>query len=401
MKIGILKETKIPVDNRVPLTPEQCRDIEKIFPALQVVVQPSADRCYTDEEYSRAGITLDDDLGSCDLLMGVKEVKAGTLLPGKTYMFFSHTIKKQPQNRELLKTILARQIRLIDYELLTGQNGSRIIGFGRWAGLVGAYNGIRAVCRRHELPEPLVPQLCGNLRMLMREISGIKLPPLKFVLTGGGRVACGAQELLNAAGIRQVSIDDYLNITGTNHPVYVQLDPDGYSIARDGRPFDLNHFFRHPEAYASNFGRFYSTSDVLISAAYWDPSAPVLFTKEEMRTDDFRIRIIADITCDINGSVASTIRTTTLGDPFYDYNRLTGREEPPFSNPENITMMAIDNLPCGLPREASGDFGRNLTNAVLPSLIENDDQGIVARAVIADAGRLTDKYRFLEDWLKD
>jgi alanine dehydrogenase len=399
MIIGILKETKTPPDSRVPLTPIQCRQIEDEFPGIRVFVQPSNDRCYSDHAYEMEGIHLTNDLSGCDVLMGVKEVKPDLLLSGKTYFFFSHTIKKQPYNKMLLRTVLDKGIRLVDYETLTDGNGIRIIGFGRWAGLVGTYNGLRAWCLRTGIASLVPPETCDGLNVMMKQARNVNLPPLKIALTGDGRVAGGAEEMLGAFGIQKITVEEYLETDPIDRAVYAQLDPSKYNVHKAGIPFNLSDFFIHPEAYASNFSRFLSKTDVLIMAAYWDPKAPVLFTPDEMKSMDFRIRVIADITCDMRGSVPSSIRTTTFDAPFYDYNPATGNEEPAFTNPRHVTVMTIDNLPCGLPREASMDFGYHLMKSVLPLLQGGDSEEIIGRATIAENGKLTSRYAYLGEWV--
>jgi saccharopine dehydrogenase (NAD+, L-lysine-forming) len=399
MRIGILRETKTPADRRVPLTPKQCRLIREEFPGISILVQPSRDRCYSDKEYRDEGIDLDEDLNNCDILMGVKEVSAAMLIPGKTYFFFSHTIKKQEHNKQLLKTILEKRIRLVDYEMLTDSKGVRIIGFGRWAGLVGTYNGIRALCTRNGIPGLIPPQDCSGLQEMMQRASDVELPPVRIALTGDGRVAGGSEEMLSSFRIRKVTVDTFLQNTVPNKAVYVQLDPEKYNRNKDGKQFDLQHFFRHPGAYDSLFSRFLGITDLLIMAAYWDPKAPVLFTANQMKDKNFSIRVIADITCDINGSVPSSLRTTTFADPYFDFNRFTAKEEKAFSNPGNITVMTIDNLPCGLPVEASEDFGHSLIRNIFPILIQGDNEQIIQRATIAEQGKLTEQFSYLGDWV--
>jgi saccharopine dehydrogenase (NAD+, L-lysine-forming) len=401
MKIGILKESKIPADNRVPLTPSQCKRLEQKLTGVKVIVQPAKERCFTDKEYEQAGITMQQDISDCDVLLGVKEVKPEYLIPDKTYLFFSHTIKKQPYNRELLKTVLKKHIRLIDYETLTGSDGMRLIGFGRWAGLVGAYNGIRAFCIRNHISGLTPAHRFKRLQDMIKLASSIKLPPLKVAVTGSGRVAGGAEEILAAFNVLKVPVDEYLHTPDFENPVYARLEPGAYNKRKTGKDFDLAHFFKHPETYSGNFSRFCKTTDLLIMAAYWDPRAPVLFNIEEMRKDNFRIRTIADITCDINGSVPSSIRTTTHEEPYYDFNPQTEKEEEAFSNPSNITVMTIDNLPCGLPRAASVDFGTNLINKVIPRMVHGDEDDIITRATIAAGGKLTAGYNYLSDWVSE
>jgi len=399
MKIGIIRETKTPPDTRVPLSPAQCRLVEATFPGVRILVQPSDCRCFPNAAYEKEGIQLKNDLGECDILFGVKEVIPGELIPEKTYFFFSHTIKKQKHNKVLLKTVLDKQIRLVDYEILTDKHGARIIGFGRWAGLVGTYIGIRALCKRNRLPELLAPQECHTLNQMKKQASISKLPTVRIALTGDGRVAGGAEEMLTAFKIPKVSIEEYLSGSPIEKPVYVQLGPDQYNRHKSGLPFDLLHFFKAPAEYESSFNRFCNKTDLLITAAYWDPRAPLLFTPEQIGDKNFRIRVIADITCDMNGSLPSSIRTTSFSDPFYDFNRHSLKEAPAFSDPENITVMTIDNLPCGLPEESSEDVGNRLIANVFPLLIEGDHDEILARATIPDKGSRTDSYKYLADWV--
>lgn len=399
MKIGILRETKVPVDTRVPLTPKQCRMIREEFPGVEVVVQPSFIRCYSDAAYRKEGILVIENLEGCDVLLGIKEVDPASLLPGKTYIFFSHTIKKQPHNKKLLKAILDKHIKLIDYEILTDSRGIRVIGFGRWAGLIGAYEGMRAMCIRREIA--LLPEVaeCNGLKDMMNRASRLPLPPLRIAVTGDGRVAGGVEEMMLAFGVRKVTVEDYLAGTYSDLPVYVQLDPEKYNKHKEGKPFELMHFFAHPTAYESNFRRFCSNTDLLIMAAYWDPHAPVLFTPEQMKEKDFSIRVIADITCDIKGPIPSTIRATHFHEPYYDFNRATGKEEKAFSNENNITVMAIDNLPSGLPREASEDFGHSLIKNVFSLVVSGDPERVIERATIAENGKLTKAYQYLSGWV--
>lgn len=399
MLIGLLRETKVPADSRVPMSPAQCRQAEDEFIDLKFLVQPSGDRCFSDDDYLQEGISVSEDLSSCDVLMGVKEVKPEKLIPGKTYFFFSHTIKKQSHNRLLLKEVLAKKIRLIDYEVLTDSKGVRIIGFGRWAGMVGTYNGIRALCLRSDDHSLMPPQECPGYDFLAKQASSIRLPNVKIALTGDGRVAGGAEEMLSVFGVRKVTVEEFLEKEYASSPVYVQLDPSLYNQSKLRTRFNLKHFFLHPETYKSNFVRFSPRTDLLIMAAYWDPRAPMLMTAEDMRKPDFRISVIADITCDIGGSVPSTLRTTTFGNPYFDYNPLTEKEEEPFSNLHNITVMSIDNLPCGLPRESSTDFGFNIIKSIIPLLLGDDQEEVLQRATITREGELTGHFRYLADWV--
>lgn len=399
MKFGVLREGKNPPDNRVPLTPEQCVEVQQKFTDVRVVVQPSEVRCFSDHEYLQQGILVQEDLADCDVLLGVKEVPAKDLIPGKIYLFFSHTIKKQAYNRELLRTVLQKKIQLIDYEVLTDKEGFRIIGFGRFAGLVGTYNGLRAYGLRHRIFDLKPAHQCAGLEEMFYQLNLINLPPVKITVTGDGRVAGGSLEILNHLKITQLSPEEFLNAINPEEPVFTQLSPGDYVRRKDGTAFNLNHFFRHPEMYENTFLPFARSTDLLIAAAYWDPKAPVLFTASDMKQEDFRIRVISDITCDIEGSIPSTKRAATIDEPFYDYNPETEALEPPFSSEKNVMVQAVDNLPNELPRDASLDFGSNLIDKVFPSLFGEDSDGIIERASVTKNGKLTERFSYLQDFI--
>lgn len=398
MKVGILREGKTPPDKRVPLTPQQCVEVQKAFPHVSIAVQPSPIRSYKDEEYSSLGISLQEDLSDCDILLGVKEVRIADFIPGKIYLFFSHTIKKQAYNRKLLQTVLEKNIQLVDYEVLTDKEGFRIIGFGRFAGLVGAYNGFRALGLKNKLFNLKPAHECLDMEEMLQQLDQITLPPIKIAVTGDGRVAHGVLEILNHMNIMRVSPDAFLHDQELKQAIYVQLLPRNYTKRIDGEPFDLMHFFNNPTLYENGFHPFAEATDLLIASAYWDPKAPVLFTAGEMREDNFRISVISDITCDIEGSIPSTKKASTIADPFYDYNVETGELEEAFSNPNNVSVQAVDNLPCELPKDASLDFGRNLIDKVFPSLFGEDTDGIIKRASITKDGALTEKFAYLQDF---
>lgn len=402
MKVGILREGKTPPDKRVPLTPQQCIEVQDNFPEVSIIVQPSPIRSFKDDEYSALGIVLKEDLSDCDVLLGVKEVRIEDFIPGKIYLFFSHTIKKQAYNRKLLQTVLNKKIQLVDYEVLTNKEGFRIIGFGRFAGLVGAYNGFRAFGLKNELFNLKPAHECDDLEEMLRHLDEVNLPPVKIAITGDGRVANGVIEILNHMNIMRISPEAYLKTAEPKQPVYVQLLPNNYvKKINNGEAFDLMHFFNHPAEYENAFQAFAEGTDILIASAYWDPKAPVLFTAEEMKADNFRISVISDITCDIEGSIPSTKKASTIDDPFYDYNPATGEIEDAFSNPNHVSVQAVDNLPCELPKDASVDFGRSLIEKVFPSLFGEDVDGIIERASITKDGELTEKFSYLQDFAEE
>jgi len=314
VRIGLLRETKDPPDRRVPFTPGQVKEISRLYPELEIFVQPSRLRCYTDQEYLDLNVNLTEDLSSCDLLIGVKEVEIDALLPGKSYLFFSHTAKEQPYNRKLLQAIAGKGISLIDYEYLTGTDGFRLVAFGRWAGIVGAYNGLRAYGERYHTYLLQPAHQCHDRREMIQELKKVTLTPIKILVTGGGRVAGGAMETLGEAGLREVSPEEFLN-KDFDEAVVCRIDPWYYVRRTDGSDFDLQHFFKHPEMYESTFKPFTKVTDLLIPCHFWDPASPVFMTLTDMREPDFKIRVIADVSCDLNGPIPSTIRASTIADP--------------------------------------------------------------------------------------
>lgn len=399
IKLGLISEGKNPPDKRVAFTPRQARDIMKKYPHVQVVCQHSRERCFKDEEYSAEGINIVTDIFDCDILMGIKEVPIQNLIGGKMYLFFSHTIKKQPYNKKLLQAILKKKIQLIDYEALTGKKGNRLVAFGRYAGLIGAYNSFWAYGQRYNTYAIRRAFQAADFTDMETEFEKIILPPsLKIILTGTGRVGKGALEILNCLSIERVTPEAFLT-TEFDHPVFVQLATADYYRHREGKEFDREEFHTHPENYESDFLKFAVQGDMLIAGAFWNPAAPPLFTKDAMRQADFKIKVIADISCDINGSIPATIHATNIDEPVFDYNPLSETSERPFSSERNISVMAIDNLPCELPRNASEDFGKDLIEKVLPSLLGNDKDEIIERASISKSGELTEGFRYLQDYV--
>lgn len=397
MKIGLIREGKVPSDKRVPLTPSQAKEVKEKF-EVDLVVQKSTIRCFADQDYEDLGLELVESVDDCDIILGVKEVPIEMLVSGKTHFFFSHTIKKQEYNRDLLRAILDKKIQLIDWETLTDEKGNRLIAFGRWAGIVGAYNGLWTFGKRYNLFELRRAHECFDYQDLKKEYKKIELPPIKIAVTGGGRVSKGAMEVLLGAGIRQVSVQDYVE-KRFDEPVFTQLNTRDYNRKKDGGEFQRSEFYSTPEVYESDFEKFTKVTDMLIAGAFWDPSAPVLFNREDVLKKDFSIRVIADITCDIEGSIPSTKMPSTIDDPIYDFNPSDNQVEPALSDEGNITVMGVDNLPCELPRDASESFGEELIHNILPSLLGSDEDKIIERATITNKGSLMQRYNYLQDFV--
>jgi alanine dehydrogenase len=399
LKIGVIREGKVPPDARAPLSPAQCRQAMEQL-GIEVVVQPSAARCFRDSEYEALGIPLQDDVSDCDILLGVKEVPVEQLIPNKTYLFFSHTIKKQAHNRRMLQAILEKKIRLIDFEKITDDRGDRLIAFGFYAGLVGAHNGLWTYGRRTGLFSLPRMYQCHDYAEAKAQYAHLTLPPVRIVLTGSGRVASGAIRNLHDMGIHQVSPRDFLK-KDFDRPVFTQLFAHDYVQHRDGpRIFDKAHFYAHGDEYVSVFKPYAHRADIFINGIYYDPKAPQFFTLADMAEEGFSLQVIADISCDIapNASVPTTIRPSTIAEPVYGIHRYTGQECPPFS-PDAVDVMAIDNLPSELPRDASEFFGRQLLENVLPELLRGPQAPVIRRATIAEGGHLTEPYAYLSDYV--
>ena len=398
IKIGIIREGKVPSDRRVPLLPYQCVEIMEKYPHVEIYVQPSDVRCIANKEYLAAGIPLREDLSHCTILLGIKEVPIHELIADKTYLFFSHTIKMQPHNQKLLQTIVEKRITLIDYEALRNVHDKRVIAFGYFAGIVGAYNTFLLLGKKYKLFKLKPAYRCFDIEELKQELKKVTIPAFKFVLTGVGRVGHGAELILKEMNIEKVSPQDFLSKSYTR-AVYTQIISSDYNQSNEiGAVWNTENFHEHPEAYHSTFMRFAKVADVLIAGAYWDQRAPKLFTTEDSKRTDFSIRLISDITCDINGSIPATVKSTNIYDPAYDFNPYTKDIEAPFSDPRNITVMAIDNLPCEVPRNASEDFGNQMIKNVLPDLLKQPFGDLIGRCALTLEGKLGLNFEYLKSY---
>jgi len=397
MKIGILREGKTPPDKRVALSPEQCVQVQKQYPDLDLVVQPSPIRRFVDSKYTDLGVVMQEDLADCDVIIGVKEVPEIDLIANKTYFYFSHTIKEQPYNRSLLLKMLSLNIRMIDYETLTNANGKRLIGFGRYAGIVGCYNGFLAQGKRTRSYDLKPANLCEDRKEMESELTKIKLEPIKIVLTGSGRVGNGILELINLIGINEVSKEQFLN-ESFDQAVYVQLNTLDYNIRIDGSASSKSDFYANPHLYKSDFLKYANVAEMFIAGHYYSADSPYLFTREQAKLSSFNIKTVADVSCDIDGPVACTIAPSTISNPIYGYNPLTELIDD-ITKPDVITVMAVDNLPCELPKDASEDFGAEMIKHILPCLLTEDPTNIIERATICENGKLTKHYEYLSNYV--
>ncbi len=399
MKFGIIKERKNPPDRRVVFTPMELVRLKTEHPGVQIKVESSDIRVFSDQQYKDFGIEVVDDVADCDVLFGVKEVPITALIPNKKYFFFSHTIKKQLHNQQLLKAVLDKKIDLYDHETIVDANNKRLIGFGRYAGIVGAYNGIRAFGIKFELFNLPKANTLESKSDLISKLRRSVLPPIKIVVTGHGKVGNGAKEILDAMKIKQVTIENFLSKTYAE-PVYVQLDVLDYNKRKDGKPSDKNDFYNNPTNYTSNFERFTKVSDIFMAGHFYANDAPEILSRQMLMANDCKIKVVADISCDVNGPIACTIKATTIAEPLFGYLPIENKEVDVF-HPAAIVVMSIDNLPCELPKDASEGFGEMFMEHVVPAFFNGDRDGILQRAKITENGKLTKRFEYLQDYADD
>ncbi len=397
MKFAIIKERKNPPDRRVVFSPEKLAEAREQFPQAEFVVESSDIRVFPDSAYEALGFKVTDNVSGCDVMIGVKEVPIDALIPNKQYFYFSHTIKKQPYNRKLLQAMLEKNIDMYDHETIVKKSGARLIGFGRYAGLVGAYNGFRALGLRDRLFDLPKVETLADLNEVKAELDKITIPNIKILLSGTGKVALGAKEILDHLQIKEVS--DALYLTSEfSEPVYCRVDVMEYNKRTDGKVGDKWAFYKDPTGYESNFMPYAKQTDFFIAGHFYGNNAPFLFTRDDVKHPDFRINLVADISCDVDGPVASTLRASTIADPFYGYDAQT-ESEVAFDTKGAITVMAVDNLPCELPKDASEGFGEMFLEHVIPAFFNNDERGILKRAKITNNGKLTERFAYLQDYV--
>lgn len=397
MKFGIIKERKNPPDRRVVFSPNELAKIKQKYHDCSVKVEHSDIRVFTDIQYQSMGIDVVNDLSDCDVLFGVKEVPVENLIPNKAYFFFSHTIKKQPHNRKLLQAVLEKNITLYDHETIVNSHNHRLIGFGRYAGFVGTYNAFRAFGIKYELFKLPKAETLSGKDALIAQLKRLVLPPLKIVVTGTGKVGNGAKEILDAMKVKEVTPENYLSKNYTQ-AVYTQLDVLEYNKRKDGQVLDFVDFHQHPADYVSDFERFTKVSDIYITAHFHANEAPAILTREMLQANDCKIKIVADISCDVDGPIACTLRSSTIAEPLYGYLPSKNEEVDVF-HPAAIVVMAVDNLPCELPKDASEGFGEMFSEHVIPAFFNGDKDGILQRAKITENGKLTERFSYLQDYV--
>ena len=399
--IGIIRESRND-ENRTPLVPEHIKKYKESNPNINFIIQPSNSRCFSDEEYELCGAKINENLNECSIIFGVKEIDPNILINNRTYLFFSHTFKinKQQKNiekhkKDLLLSILNKKITLIDYENIRGKNGTRCLGFGRFAGIVGCYNTLNLLLRVLGKQSLASAYKINDYERLVLNLKNLYFPKTKILVTGDGRVAKGVIELLNQTNIKAVSKKDFLE-KKFDQPIFCNLETKDYVTNNSSTNFNLEHFINNPQDYSSSALQYLKETNILISAHYWDPSSPKIFENEDLK-DLQNLKIVGDITCDINGSVPTTIRSTTIEEPNYWIERYTLKEID--ENNDGIAVMAVDNLPSELPRDSSTEFSEGIINEVLPFLLKEDD-GRILNGTITTDGSFLEKYNYLNDYIR-
>ncbi len=432
--IGIRNENFDLTEKRTPLTPSQVRKLVETE-NIQVIVQPAPNRIFSDREYAKAGAIISEDLNPCQIIFGVKEIPVTDFLPAHAYCFFSHTIKGQPQNMPMLKRVLDLKATLIDYEKVADEKARRLIFFGKFAGYAGMIDVIWALGLRlqhRDIPTPFASihqalkyDSLGKAKKAFRQIGeqiardGLpeNLLPLVCGFTGYGHVSQGAQEIFNLLPHEEVSPDRLISFIRSGkfsqNLVYkvVFREADMFRHKIPGKKFHLRDYYDHPENYTGIFHQYLPYLSVLINGIYWEPRYPRLVTREAVKSlfrksRDMKLKVIGDITCDVNGSVECTLKATNSASPVYSYHPLTESIDDGYQG-EGVIILAVDKLPSELPRESSQEFGKLLLPFV-PALAGADYQEPMEklivpepfyRAVIAHQGHLMPDFHYLREFI--
>jgi saccharopine dehydrogenase (NAD+, L-lysine-forming) len=431
VRIGVRREDKSKWERRSPLTPEQVKELHDKH-GIEVWLQPSEIRVFGDEEYRRAGAVVQEDLSACPVVLAIKEIPASFFTQGSTYVFFSHTIKGQSHNMPMLRRLLEMRCQLIDYEKIVDEKGRRLVLFGNYAGLAGMIDSLWALGQRlkvEDIPNPFssiepahrYPNLEHAKEAVRHAGEAIKTKglPAEFVpfvagFAGYGSVSHGAQEILDLMPVEEVPPGDLPALASRARAdrLYKTVFREEHMVAPNdasGR-FELRDYYDHPEKYHSIFNTHLPYLSVLMNCIYWEKRYPRLVTKRQLRdlymSPDPKLKVVGDISCDVDGAIEFTVKTTTPGNPVFVYDPATDEVSDGVEGNGPI-VLAVDHLPCELPRESSTAFGNALMPFV-PEIAEADystdfEDCRLSRAIkdamIAYHGRLTPRYEYLKKHL--
>lgn len=427
--LGIVKETKNNWERRVPLNPEAVKEL--INKGFDVVIQPSEIRIYSDEEFEAVGAKVCNDLSECDFIIGVKEIPISEIIPDIPHLFFSHVIKGQEYNMPMLQYIIDKNVTLLDYEKIADEENRRLVFFGEYAGNAGMIDTLHGLGKRlkehygldtpflkvkHAFQYKSVKDAIKHLKVIGKEIEENGLPdkitPLNIFLMGYGHVSHGARLILEALPIEEIPPEELLAKQPElkNNKIYLTTFKEKHMVERiDGGVFSLPHYYNHPGNYRSRMEKYLMYCSVYINAIYWDPHSPVFLPKyllQKMQTKKQKLIIIGDITCDIKGSVAATVKHTWPDNPVFIYNAKTGNTTDDYEG-EGFAVMAVDNLPCEFPQESSDNFSKTVM-PLMESMLLNDysksihDSSLpdeIKKACITHQGKLEKDYKYLREFL--
>ncbi len=429
MIIGIRRENKNEWEKRTPLIPEDIKTLIEKY-KLRAIIQPSKIRTFNDADYIKVGAELDDNLNHADLIFGVKEVPSELILEHKTYVYFSHVIKGQPHNMPMLKTLMNKNCNLIDYERIVDEANKRLIFFGRYAGKAGIIETLHAFAEKLKLngiSTPLVKikqpyqydsieEAVNEIKKIGEEIKAKGVPedvsPIVIGFAGYGNVSQGAQEIFDLLPTKTVQPEELLKNYNQlknerNHFIKVVFREEHTVRKKDGK-FDLREYFTQPEKYESSFEQYIPYLDVLANCILWTNKSPRLITKKYLSENpNLKLKIIGDISCDLLGGIEITNDVTDPANPCYTYFPNADKYENGIAK-NGITVMAIDNLPCEFPKEASAEFSHVLKNYVYEiyhtdfekSFDELELSYPIKKALIVHKGKLTKDYLYLNQYLK-
>jgi len=434
-RIGVRREDKNEWERRAPLTPDQVRELKEKY-GIETSIQPSEIRVFLDRQYTQAGARVEESLSACPFVFAIKEIPAEFFEPQKVYAFFSHTIKGQNHNMPMLKKMLELKCTLIDYEKIVDEKGIRLVFFGNFAGFAGMIDTLWALGRRthregFSTPFSAVRRVIDysgledakeKIAEIGRRISSGGLPeglsPMIFGFTGYGHVSRGAQEifdLLPHETIDPADLASFVEEKGRHRSnvVYKTIFKEEHMVEPidSGAKFEIHDYFQHPQNYASKFESHVPCLTVLLNCIYWDARYPRLVTKEYLKqlyqpTGKPRLSVIGDLSCDVEGAIQCTVKTTTPGDPVFVYDPVEQTATMGIEG-EGPVVLAVDNLPCELPRESSKFFGEVLMKFI-PGIMEADFSADfqdlklgkpLKGAVIAHKGKLAPDYRYMEQFL--
>lgn len=421
--IGIRREDKHIWEKRIALSPEDCAKLIKR--GVNIILQPSSIRCFSDKEYIRVGAQIKEDLQECDFLLGVKEMPKEFIQPNRAHLFFSHTIKGQPYNMPLLKEILDKNATLLDYERIVDENNRRLIAFGRFAGLAGVIDTLSLLGKRWQskkIVNPLVNILFsmqykafGEARQAVLQIENSLKSldrPLKIALIGNGNVSHGVQEILRLLPLAKVSPEELKKEDCPNLAYAIFEEKDFVVPKNPEQPFELQDYYNNPQKYSACFEQYLPYLDVVINTIYWDARYPRLVTNEALQSlfsknPSPRLEVIGDISCDIEGAMQCTVKCTTPGSPSFVFDPMTKAITDGWEG-KGVAVLAVDTLPCEFPLDASIYFSEKLIPLLL-EIIQADLSGTLEESklpsciipsVIVWKGKLTPQYQYLQEKIR-